>query len=197
MTRFRIFGSVIGAVLLTAGSALAASQGTLTTGTSEATSDIDITIPKMVKITGVQDIGYTVDSDHLHNGYTEAETKKDVCVYSNHATGKYKVRFVCTEGTGAGTDCADDYKLQSSASKEILYVPYWQNTKGAGSGTAPASYGQELQGDAANTTTEGCTDLGGNSAALAITIANTELQKVPAGKYEGTLHIQVYPDSAG
>ncbi|NMC63407.1 MAG: hypothetical protein GYA55_09610 [SAR324 cluster bacterium] len=191
MRKFRLLVGTMGAVLLTVGSAFAASQGTLTTGTSEATADINLTIPTMVKITGVADINVTLTEAQSAAGIVEADTTQDICIYSNATSGAYDIKFTCTNGTGAGTDCVDGYKLTNGTDTIVYGVKV--NDQTGTSGSVSAAYGTKVDGTGANQTDEDCAS-GGDSGSFAITVSKAELQKAHAGNYEGTLHIFVYPD---
>ena len=195
MKTLKLIGSAIAATILMTGSVMAATQGSLTEGTSEATSDITLTIPKLVKITDVKDVNFLLDAEHSNTGVLEADTTKRVCVYSNHATTKYKVTFDCTKGSGP-TACSTNYFL-SDGTNDIVYSVLWENGI-TGRAGASVAFGDVKQGDNADNVDEDCNGTGSvvDSASFAITITKTELQKAPAGVYQGTLHIKVYPDPA-
>lgn len=164
------------AALLAAPAAFAATDGNLDT-TSTGVSDMSVTVPASVKITGVHALDFsTINAANLDQDLVDHD---DVCVYSN--TGRYQVT-----ATGDGTTTPFS---MTNGSTELVYSVRFNDAIGGGGQSAPAS------GDIITTPFTGnsaAVDCGGtDNASFEVTIAGDVLQAAPAGTYNGNLTLLV------
>jgi len=163
-------------LLLSSAPANSATDGSLG-ATSAGTSVVTVTIPQMVRITGIADLtiaAYTGPSTYVAD---------DVCVYSNTATGQYTVTMTTVEGS---------YSLRGTTdnTKTIAYSVEWAASSGATSGTVLGynSASATLTGSNASVTCGG-----GANATLIVRVTDANVGTAPAQDYADTLTITVAP----
>lgn len=158
-------------------SAMAASDGTLGT-TSTGTSTISVTVPALIKITGVADLALGTWA-----GSGAMTGNDDVCIYTNKAAGNYRVTATGSGGGGAFTI--------TDGSNTIAYTAAWNDVSGT-TGQAALTSGTALNGQTgANTSSQTCG--GSQNANFYISIAEAALLAAPSGAYSGTLTMVVEP----
>lgn len=152
----------------------AATQGTLGP-TSTGTVTISLTVPQLVRISGLSDIALgTVNGPFPVAGNTTA------CIYSNNS-GNYAVTV-----TGNGT--ASAFTVAGPASYALPYTASWTSN----AGTAPLTTNVKLDGQTgASTTSVNCS--GVNNATFAVSFAETDIAAAPAGGYTGIATIVISP----
>ncbi len=153
-----------------------ATQGTLGP-TSTGTVNISLTIPQLVKISGLSDIALGTISGAPVSGNTTA------CIYSNNS-GNYAVTVTGSGAGGAFTIAGPSPATTST----IAYTADWI----ANSITAPLTAGTKLTGrTGANTTSVNCA--GGSNATFSVTFSEAAITAVPSGAYSGTATILISP----
>ncbi len=169
-----------GAMLLTHGVAMAATQGTLG-ATSTGSITITASVPNRTQITGLTDINFT-NADPS----TAATSSQNDCVWSNTATKGYSIK-----ATGSGTSGA--FTLASGALTPVPYSVQWSQSSGQTSGTSLTA-GTALAGQVSTATTPTCSSGPSTTSSLVVSIGSTDLQNmVAATSYTGTLTLLVTP----
>ncbi len=190
------FGLVVGF----AATALAATNpGEATTDSSVGSSDINITIPVLYKISNIDDLPSSGRS--TYNGSdTYLLLTDEVCVYTNNSSTTYKVTL-----NGTSTSGTNNNKFYvSNGTQDIPYSTYWTGTAAIDSNTIPATnYTDDIvgaKGGASATTAtalNGYTDIdcGSNStnARVSVRFDKADLLAVKGGDYDGTLSITIIP----
>jgi len=155
--------------------------------TSTGTSDISVTIPNLVRISGMADITAT---------YTGAaggvDENFDLCVYSNMDTGgagSYSVRMTSTSPWGGAQ--ADEFVISNAANTaEVEYAVEWNNQ--AGTGGSSVDYDDPLTGQ---TGWSNATDCGGtDNANIRVQMTQADLLAVLPGVYTSTLTVVIAPE---
>jgi hypothetical protein len=166
--------------LLAAGTAPAATQGSLGTASTGAIS-IGVSVPNRVQITGLADIAFT-----NQDPAAAAANAQDVCVWSNTSTRGYNV-------TASGSGAGNAFTLANAA----LTVPYsveWTGSAGQTTGTALAP-GAALTGLTSTATNATCSAGANETASLIVKISPASLQGMQAATdYTGTLTLVVAPE---
>lgn len=178
--RFRRLSAACMAAVLSQGTALAATQGSLG-ATSTGSISIGASVPNRVQLTGLTDVSFA-----NQDPATPASRAQNVCVWSNTSTKGYNVT-----ATGSGTGSA--FTLANGA----LTVPYsveWAGSSGQSSGTALAT-GSALTGLTSTATNATCAAGPTSSASLIVKISTANLQTMQASTtYTGTLTLVVAPE---
>jgi len=157
--------------------AYGASDGSLG-ATSTGTSVISVTVPNLIKISGMADIAFGT-----YSGTGDLNGNEDVCVYTNKASGTYRV-------TGSGTGGGGAFTLQSGGNN-LAYNVYFNDVAGT-TGEAALTAGSALNSQSgASTSSQTCG--GSNNANFHVEILSTNLLAVPSGAYSGTLTLVVEP----
>lgn len=157
--------------------AYAASDGTLG-ATSTGTSLISVTVPNLIKVTGFADLALGAWS-----GSGAMDGNDNICVYTNKASGTYRV-------TATGSGASNAFTI-TDGSNLIAYTAAFNDVSGT-SGEQPLTSGTALTGQTgANTASQTCG--GSNNSNFHVTIAEAALLAAPAGAYSGTLTILVEP----
>ncbi|GAA4747488.1 hypothetical protein GCM10023264_11520 [Sphingomonas daechungensis] len=168
------------AVLASAGTAQAATQGSLG-ATSTGSVSISASVPNRVRISGLSDVAFTNADPSLN-----ASNAQNVCVWSNTSTKGYRV-------TATGSGAANAFTL-ANASLTVPYTVEWSASSGQTSGTALA-VGTPLTGQTSLATNSNCASGPSSSASLIVKIAATDLQTMTAAtNYTGTLTLLVAPE---
>lgn len=173
-----ILATVVGS--FTGLSAYAATDGTLA-ATSTGTTDVDLIIPDLVRISGLSDIDLgTYSGTGTETGDTEA------CIFRNGA-GTYTVTATTDKG---------DFRISSgaggTAAQDIDFDAYWNDVTTT-TGRAALTYNTALTTQSGtNTTAINCG--GGTNANFSLEIAAVDMQtKVPA-TYSATVTLVVAPE---
>lgn len=178
--RFFALPAAAFATLVTNGSALAATQGSLGT-TSTGSISISASVPNRVQLTGLMDVTFA-----NQDPATAASNAQSVCVWSNSSTRGYNV-------TATGSGSSNAFTLANGA----LTVPYnveWAGSSGQTSGTALTS-GSALTGLTSVATSATCSSGASSSASLIVKIPAANLQTMQAAtSYTGTLTLVVAPE---
>ncbi len=173
-------GDALIALLPMVGLAEAATQGSLAT-TSIGTAVITVVIPAQFKISGVNN--FSLGS---YAGSGNISANQDICVYTN-GSGSYRVRV--TDDTSMSPT---GFSVQNGIStSDILYKIYWNNTTGT-TGSTQLTYNAPLSRTGANVLSTNCS-VGGKSANIEVTFAQTDLRKAVTGGYSGTITIAIEP----
>jgi hypothetical protein len=169
-----------GLLLLAAGSATAATQGSAGS-TSTGSISIGASVPNRVQLSGLTDVAFT------NQDPTVAATKaQNVCVWSNSSTRGYNV-------TASGSGASSAFTL-ANATLTVPYTVEWAGTSGAPSGTG-LSAGAALTGLTSTATNPSCSPGPASSASLIVKIAAADLQSMQAAtNYTGTLTLVVAPE---
>ena len=152
-------------------------------GSSGATStgdlDITLTIATLQKITGIANINFGT-----YSGTGDISRDDDVCVYNNRSDHTYNVKL-----SGSG---ANNVFVVARSGKTIPYRVFWNVTTGT-TGNVEATKDVTLT---SRTGASSLLDCGAaNTANFQVTIARSDIMKVPPGIYTGTLSIAILPPS--
>lgn len=154
-------------------SVFAATDGTLG-ATSQGTVNISLTIPQLVRISGLSDIALGTVTSAPATGNTTA------CIYSNSA-GNYSIT-----ATGSGT--AGAFTV-TDGTNNISYSSTWDD--GVAGATALTA-GTALTGrQGASTTSVTCG--GGSNSTFAITFSEADIAAAPQGNYTGVATLLISP----
>lgn len=157
--------------------AFAASDGTLG-ATSTGTSTITVTVPNLIRITGMADFSFGT-----YSGSGDMDQNDNVCVYTNKASGTYRV-------TASGSGAGGAFSVASGADT-LAYGVFFNDVSGT-TGEQALTSGSALTGQSgANTTSQTCG--GSDNANIHVRFLETNLTAAPAGSYTGTLTIVVEP----
>jgi hypothetical protein len=169
--------------------ALAATDGNLSTSSSTGSLDVTVNIPKMVRVSGLQDMTFNITPAMLTEPYFSREDQTDTfCVYSNDgADGAYSMTVTSSHSgdahhhwglTGAGgtlpfaiwtSDTTNQFKTYNFGQT----VSYLANGDGQG-----------------RRTTLNCSDHG-NDASIKVGFDDADLLAAQAGAYTGTVTVTV------
>jgi hypothetical protein len=153
----------------------AAQDGTLG-ATSTGSTDMDVTIPGLVRITGVGNLDFG-----NYTGGSAPSLYEPVCVYTNDASGNYKV-------TARGTGASYAFTVDDGNGHTIPYSVSWDDFSATIS-LSPDTASTTRSG--ANTSSQTCG--GGNSARFQVSFTASALLSKPAGTYTGTLTLIIEP----
>lgn len=169
--------------LVAATSAFAASDGDLDT-TSTGTAEVDVIIPKLVKITGLTDASDTFD------GVTDYDQNIAPVIYSNvGAGGSYSVTVTNANDYAGGTSNAF-YVGNLANTQEILFTAKWNDVAG-NSGEAALTEGAALTAQTGFTSNAASTTANAN---LRIQMTAANMAAVKYGTYGSTLTIVIAPE---
>jgi hypothetical protein len=173
--------TALGMLMASAGSF--AADGPVSTGSSDATSEVRGVIPQMVRITGLGD-----GSDEFDLGTYDPASPGDMvatdtfCVFRNKASGTFAIKLEGDGGTGGGTGFLID-----DGTNDLVYTVKY-NDDSTGTLVAYATPGTTLTGQSANTNPV-CAS--GITAGLEITVAAAAAGAAIAGTYTGDLTVTV------
>jgi hypothetical protein len=155
---------------------------------SEGSSEINVTIPVLYKISGIADL---TTASYVGNG--NLSMNDPVCIYTNSAAGRTYRMTLQGSTTCTGGDCpVDDTDVFAIANdtndQAINYQAYWNDesttTNRVSVGTpGGAAATTANQSDASTSVT--CS--GGNNANFSVDFTEADLLAVESGLYEGTL----------
>jgi hypothetical protein len=164
---------------LTAGQAVAASQGSLG-ATSTGSVTITASVPNRARITGLTDVAFT-----NQDPATAASSAQNVCVWSNTATKAYTI-------TATGSGSASAFTL-SNGTATVPYSVQWASSSGQTSGTALTA-GTASASLTSTATHQTCASAPAASASLIVGITTADLGTMTSGSsYTGTLTLLVTP----
>ncbi len=169
-------------VLSTSPIAMAATDGDparASDGGSVGTTDMTMSVPKLIRITGMSDIAITEQEviDAINSGTPHTESV-DACVGGN---GTFTYGITITSSTSA-------YQLDPDDGSGNPAVPFNVTWKTAATTHNTAVTGQTL--DRENLGTAACANTGN----LAVAVSNTDLFAARSGSYANTLTLTVEPE---
>ncbi len=165
-------------LLMLAAPANSASDGSMG-ATSNGSSSVSVTIPSLVRITGIADL--TIASYSSPSSFAA----DDVCVYSNTAVG-YDITATSSEGSFVLTNTGPP-------ATQIGYAVEWNASSGQTSGTA-LTYNTALTGQSTGGANPTCGNVGGANASLIVRVTDSDLGTAPAQTYTGTLLLLIEPN---
>ncbi len=173
-----------------ASTAFAATQdGAVGTTESIGTADITLTIPKLIRITGMDPVQF---GNYSAGGDTMSVTD-EVCVYGNFdPTDTYRVT-----AHGSGTSNAFTLTREGSGTAHALpYHVYYNSTVGAAVGTEFSSPTTPItaQSGFTNTYYESDACAGHETAQYTVEIMKADILAAKYGTYNGTLTLIVEPE---
>lgn len=169
------------ALLSSAGTALAATDGTLG-ATSTGAVSINASVAGRVQISGLTDVAF--DLVDPSSGQARAQ---DICVWSNSVGRKYNI-------TARGNGTGNAFTLAASGLTPVPYSVEWAQATGQTAGT-PIAAGVSLTGQSSTATAPTCTAGPATSASLIVKLAASDLQQMQAGAaYSGILTLIVAPE---
>lgn len=161
-----------------AGSAIAATQGTLGTS-STGSAEISISKGDVVLITNITDVNFP----QWTAGSGDQNADGQACVYSS--TASYSIRATSTNGVGA-------FQMDDGSNNKLDYTINWVDDQSSQAPVALAT-GQVSATTMAASTSTTCNDNGGVNARFQVGILGTDLDAVPSGSYVDTLTLTVAP----
>lgn len=150
--------------------------------TSTGTVDVTMTVPDLVKISGLTTINLGT-----YTGTGGKSGNTDACIYRNGAE-TYAVKATTDKGA---------FRLSSgnggTASEDITFTAYWNDESGAGAGRAELTYNTGKTGQTgANTTAHDCG--GAKNANFSIEIAEAAINTKAPATYQATVTILITPE---
>jgi hypothetical protein len=146
---------------------------------STGTSDITLTIPELIRISGVGDIALgTFSGDGNMNGFDT------VCIFRNNPDSpNYSI-------TATDSNNGPDFKVEDD-DNEITYQVYWNDETGIRGAQLDYNTALPAQGNA-NTSSTTCS--GGFNARFDVEILEADLIAAVPGSYSATLTLFVEPE---
>jgi len=172
-----LFFSVCLTVVLCREIVVAATDGSLA-ATSTGDLSLDLSIPNLTQLSGISDLDFG-----NYSGSGTASQNDDVCVYTNNATGQYKI-------TAKGSGPAFAFTLVNG-SHTVPYTVRWNAATGVSGNFALTTNVQSAALSGANTSSVTCS--GSNSANFQVNMTQGSLMSVPAGTYTGILTLVLDP----
>lgn len=185
----KILGAAALATAVIASPAFAA-DGILSSTSSSADVDITTTIPKLVRISGLEDITLTANATDLANTGGAYNRGQTFCVYSNDTTaGLYKLTVNGQAGAELNTGEAK-YSLTGPEGQTLSFALWTSDIASsvyAGGTRTPgvAKAGKTTAGGQPRTTTLNCG--GTDNASMNVRFTNARILAAVAGTYTGTL----------
>jgi hypothetical protein len=179
------------AVLAISSPAFAATDGALSTTSSTGTVQLNVNIPKMVRVSGLNDLTIDVTPAALTEPYHSREDATDkFCVYSNDGSnGAYSMAVSATAGVGGDTPFA-----LTGSGGSLPYAIWTSDNVGNefksfrfnGSAT---SYESNADGAGRRTTLD-CS-VQGDNATIKFGVKDSNLVAAQAGTYTDTVTVTV------
>ncbi len=179
------------APLALSGAAMAdTQQGELSTSSSNGEVMITTTVPRMVMVSGLQDMDfgtYAPGATAITNGYWENE--QVFCVFRNSDAAHYSITF-------DGSVTPGEFSLAGSGSNELEYEVDFSDDSSIGSGSwGGVSAGDEVTGQqVGNNGAIDCSNAGARTAGLKVKFLETDIQTAFDDTYTGDLKITVQPE---
>lgn len=181
MTKLRL-AMAAATLLATAGTATAATQGTLGTGSSTGSMDLSVTISESLRITGLADAALGT-----YGGTGDLTQDTDVCVYTNDSTGDYQITADNLANSG-------NFEITNANSDALAYTVAWNDATGTtGQAALTANVALAAQ-TGADTASDDCSTGASMTSNIEVTFAEAALQAAPSGAYTGTLTLVVTPN---
>ena len=156
----------------------AASDGSLDT-TSTGDTFITLSIANLVRISGVADLNFGT-----YSGSGDISRDDDVCIWTNHSAGNYKV---LAQGDGD----SHAFTVKTLGEETIAYSVRWNNsTRTTGNSQLTAD---QLSDDFSGASTTSSTCGGGSTANFQVLFAQDDLLSVRPGTYTGVLKFIISP----
>lgn len=181
------------AVLAMSAPAFAATDGALSETDSTGTVQVNVNIPKMVRVSGLNDMTIDVTPTMLTEPYHSREDATDTfCVYSNNGIdGAYSMAVTATP---SGVSGSAPFAL-SGAGGSLPYAMWtsdnvansFKNYRFNGSTTSYLSNGD----GAGRRTTLDCSGGANNNAIIRFGVNDTDLIAAQAGSYTDTVTVTV------
>jgi hypothetical protein len=141
---------------------------------------VDLEVAQLYRISGIQDVTFSTFS-----GSGDLTATRSVCVWTNSASGSYRVT-----AHGDGADQAFTVAKQGDPSKVIPYTVAWITVDGTIGLT-------KQQGSAnrtgANTVSASCASGPAAPASFEITVDDAQILSRPSGTYVGILTLSISP----
>lgn len=194
----KIFGFAAAMVALSASPALAqsAGDGALSETSSVARFTVTTNIPKMVRISGLEDITLNVTAAAVSNATGAQNVGQRFCVYSNDTSaGLYKLTVDGQSGSELNTGEAK-FSLTGPDSTQLSFA-LWASDRANDvyvKGTATPGVAKNMQttaGGQTRPTTLNCN--GTENASMNVRFTNARILAALAGSYTGTLTFTVAP----
>lgn len=168
-------------VLLTPGSALSLNNPGSTSNPSSAELDVSLTVPTMYRISGVGDLAFG-----SYSGSGSLTLNDDVCVWTNAASGSYRVT-----AKGDGTDFAFVVKKQGDTSKTIPYSVLWNDESGTTGAISLSANVTSTNQTGANSQSISCSSGSNATGNFKVTLSQSDLLKAVSGSYSGVLTLVI------
>ena len=174
----RYLSAIAAAALLWGTTCMAETQGDVGP-TSQGTSVISMTIPKLVLITGMANLAFGT-----YDGQGDETLDEDICIYSNmEAAGNtYQV-------TATGSGAASAFTITDSTDTIAYTLKY--NDEASPNGVAIDTPGSPLELQTGWTNDAACSS---DNANYQVTFAESDLLAVHNGVYSGTLTLLIEPE---
>jgi hypothetical protein len=176
-----------------AGVAQAATDGSLSSSSSVGTLDVNVTIPEMVRISGLSDVTFNITVAAITSPSSNIVETSDYCVYSNVTTaGLYDISV---SGAASG-DNANPFQLVDG-SNTLNHVVFVQddpiNSPFAGyAHVNQIKHYSTIAGGLARPTDINCGNIaGGVNSRVKIVLRKAQILAAPAGTYTGTVTLTV------
>ena len=179
------------AAIMIATPALANTDGNLSESSSQGSLDVTVNIPKMVRVSGLDDMTFNITPAMLTEPYFSREDQTSTfCVYSNDgANGAYSLQVSATHSGVNGRPWG-----LTGPSSSVLPYNIWTSDN-TGNQFKDYNFGQTVtyasnaDGQGRRTTLN-CSDHGDN-ATLKVGIDDADLLAAQAGAYTGTVTVTV------
>lgn len=171
--------------LLAAGAAQAQTNGTFGT-TSTGTFEIDATLQPVVRVSGLDNLNFTIGAAFLNGSNPNVNDRFDYCVYSNvSSAGTYRLSV---DGGTPGTGNA--WLLTGTAGTLPFFVNNSDYSSGSNNQMGPGdTFTFRANGrTGARPNTVGCSDTGENTR-ITVAITRDDILAANAGAYEGTVRV--------
>lgn len=182
-------GIFVGACALLSSSAWAANDGT-EGETSTGDADITVTIPKLVKITGIADLSF----DYTNGGdfNDDFDQHDDVCIYSNLDNGTYKVNITGANPSG-GPNATGFFVGNGDNGQTIPFTLEWNDVAGTNVDASPVTHGDDLTDQDGYTNDATCANNTEN-ARFRVQMTKADMLEVHDGEYTSTITILITPE---
>lgn len=190
MKTLRLLLGAVAISVVTAGAGFAASDGSFDETTSTGTSTITMTIPKLYKVSGINDLGgadFPI-TEGFANGASHATDFDTLCIYSNADSGTYDITL-----TGDGGAGDNEFSI-TDGEDELPYRVYWNDTTGSrgsevadGEAASPGSVTPAPFSNASNLIDCNNTD----NARVDVQFDREDVLEVGEGSYTGVLTISL------
>lgn len=194
----KVFGFAAAMAALSASPALAQSSGdgALSETSSVASFKVTTTIPKMVRISGLEDIQLDITAAAVANSNGAQNFGQRFCVYSNDTSaGLYKLTVDGQSGTELNTGEAK-FSLTGPDSTRLSFALWASDRAGDAyaKGTAAPGVAKNMQTDAGGQTRPTTLNCNGTeNASMNVRFTNARILAALAGSYTGTLTFTVAP----